>query len=205
MVCFLQYERVHIKHDLREVVTVQRQPCKDFLELTDVRKIDDSDYIEEEGEILKYPENRLGLQGLGMSLRRMYEVININTYRSSIVPITRDFSLRSVNINDIQLAVKRACDRTLIFKHQTKQEYFQKPNPSDRVNKKHWFEKDDVYLREMFKNFLHVVAMIPIIDLGARYPDKDIPCFCPFHRKLFPLLKTTNKTFFIELSNANAC
>ena len=98
------------------------------------------------------------------SMRRMYEVININTYRSSSAPITRYFSLRSVKINDIEIAVQRACDQTLIFTHETKQEYFQNPYPSDRVNKKHWFENDDDYLRKMLKNFLHVVAMIPIMS-----------------------------------------
>ena len=38
-------------------------------------------------------------------------------------------------------------------------------------------------------DLLKVIVEFPVVDLGAQFPDKEIPCYCPFHSNFDHLLR----------------
>ena len=42
-----------------------------------------------------------------------------------------------------------------------------------------YLKVENFVLRKMLK----IIVQLPVVDLGARFPDREIPCYCPFHKK----------------------
>ena len=46
--------------------------------------------------------------------------------------------------------------------------------------------------KKTFEKLLKLIVQLPAVNLGARFPDREIPCYCPFHKKIEVLLKKQN-------------